>query len=48
VLQVRSGGQVINVPVNASDPTSVSGRLLAALTQLHYGEVASDWSVPFE
>lgn len=45
---VRASGEVFDTPFDASDPHTLTARLTRALSDIQYGRVAHEWSVPFE
>ncbi len=44
----RASGEAFDAPFHADDPTTLTARLTRALSDIQYGRVEHEWSVPFE
>ena len=45
---LRASGEAFDAPFDAGDAGTLTARLTRALTDIQYGRVEHEWSVPFE
>lgn len=45
---LRASGEAFDAPFDAGDASTLTARLTRALTDIQYGRVEHEWSIPFE